>query len=157
LATIGGLAVLAGCAQDAAAPGLANDVPDLATPAMVLIENNGGNTSMQYAWRLDSAAASGTFTGLSKISFCAPPGPCGWVLVRGEPRELVDSLMQVATSPEFRALRAFYPDSTLLPDIGYDVITVVANGRRHVVSGAYPALAAQLAARVKAVLPGPPP
>ena len=152
-----GLTLLAACAHDAAAPSVTEDVADLVTPAMVLIENDGGNTSMQFAWRMDSATATGTFIGISKLPCELMPRPCGFLIARGVPVEAVDSLMRVAVAPDFRALHRFYPITVLIPDIGRNVITVVANGRRQVVSGEYPALAEAFAARVQSLMPGPPP
>lgn len=130
------------------------DTPDLATPAMVLIENDGGNTAYEYAWQVDSASAQATFTASPKCAQAGCPLAPAYRVVQQLTRAGADAFFASAAAPAFRALLPLYEYPVIIPDIGHDRITVVENGRRKTVKGDLPPLALQFVAAVKGAFTG---
>lgn len=131
-----------------------DETPDLVTPAMLLVTNEGGNTIFRIRWQLDSATATVTFLAEPKNPLMGVPSR---LVVRTLPTPDVARLFTAATTHAIRILPGTVAAGGILPDISPDELTIVANGRRKTIrSGPLPAVAQLVADSLKATIPPPP-
>lgn len=135
-------------------PVAVDETPDLATPAMLLVTNEGGNTIFRIRWQLDSATATVTFQAEPKNPLMGVPSR---LVVRPLPTPDVTRLFTAATTHAIRILPGAVAAGGILPDISPDELTIVANGRRKTIRGGpLPAVAQRVADSLKATIPPPP-
>lgn len=151
------VAIAGGCEAPTSAsvdPVAVDETPDLVTPAMLLVTNEGGNTIFRIRWQLDSATATVTFQAEPKNPLMGVPSR---LVVRPLRTPDVTRLFTAATTHAIRILPGEVAAGGILPDISPDELTIVANGRRkYVHGGPLPAVAQLVADSVKETIPPPP-